>query len=200
MRILIIEDEIIIARFIEQQLHLSFDCETGIALDPEEAKDWMPALQPHLVLCDIQLEKEQSGIELIVELQRRYIFEVIFITSYHSRAVIEQAVATKPANYIIKPVDEARLFAGIKLVADKIMEHVAAEKTAMKLKELLNPAELAVLRYVGQRKTTAEIASYLYLSPYTVKNHRHNICAKLNLKDENNALLKWALEHREMIL
>ena len=44
-----------------------------------------------------------------------------------------------------------------------------------------------------------EIAETLHLSRYTIKNHRHNICRKLELADENNALLKWVVQHGHLL-
>ncbi len=46
VRVLIIEDEIIIARFIEQQLQSSFQCTTRIALSVNEAMAAMPEMLP----------------------------------------------------------------------------------------------------------------------------------------------------------
>ncbi|WP_460685651.1 LuxR C-terminal-related transcriptional regulator [Niabella aquatica] len=39
----------------------------------------------------------------------------------------------------------------------------------------------------------------LFISTYTVKNHRHRICRKLSLKDENNALVKRVLQHKDLL-
>lgn len=106
MRVLIIDDEIIIARFIEQQVKANFNCTTAIAINYEEVKALVPKLLPHLILCDINLNEEHDGIQLIEQLQNHYAFGVIYITSYQSKTTIERALNTKPLNYIIKPVDE----------------------------------------------------------------------------------------------
>lgn len=65
LRILIIEDEIIIGRAIEQMLESHFDCKIGIALGVEEALVEFADLCPQLVLCDINLNDTLTGIELI---------------------------------------------------------------------------------------------------------------------------------------
>lgn len=199
VRVLIIEDEVIIARFIEQQLLSSFQCTTRIALSVKEAMDAMPEMLPHLLLCDINLHETQSGIELITALRRDFAFEVIYITSYQNRNIIEQAASTNPANYIIKPVDEAQLFAGVQLVMNKIIHHSPAGEKIMNPAALLNTTELSILQQIRDRKTTKEIAQTLFLSPYTIKNHRHNICRKLQLDEGNNALLKWVMQHTHLI-
>ncbi|WEK38285.1 MAG: DNA-binding response regulator [Candidatus Pseudobacter hemicellulosilyticus] len=198
IRVLIVEDEIIIARFIEQQLQASFRCSTRIAVSAAEVAMAMPEMLPQLVLCDINLEEKRTGIELVAELQQSYVFEVIYITSYQSRSIIEQASATRPANYIIKPVDEAQLFAGVKLVMDRMASQPVVQQR-QELLEKLTPVERRILRLISQRKTTREIAGLLHFSHYTIKNHRHRICRKLELKDENYALLRWVLEQGEKL-
>ncbi|WP_315816191.1 DNA-binding response regulator [Paraflavitalea speifideaquila] len=199
VRVLIIEDEVIIARFIEQQLLSAFQCTTRIAISVKEVKAAMPEMLPHLLLCDINLHESQSGIELITELQRDYAFEVIYITSYQNRTIIEQAAATNPANYIIKPVDEAQLFAGVQLVMNRIINNSATGEKITHPAGLLNPTELNILQLIRDQKTTKEIAQSLFLSPYTIKNHRHNICRKLQLDEGNNALLKWVMQHTHLL-
>jgi DNA-binding NarL/FixJ family response regulator len=58
----------------------------------------------------------------------------------------------------------------------------------------LTPAERKVLRFIGQNKTTREIAEALEISPKTVENHRSKICQKLSVTG-NNALVRFALDH-----
>ena len=193
-RVLIIEDEIIIARFIEKQLKTHFACETDIAVSLAEARQAMPRLLPHILLCDINLHSTQSGIQLVEEFRRQYSFEAIYITSYQSKSIIEQAVSAGASNYIIKPVDEMQLFAGVRLAMEKIggSQVLPGEEPP---DNILNETEKRIVQLIGLRKSTKEIADILFLSPHTIKNQRHKICRKLDLKDENNALLKWAMQH-----
>ncbi|MBO9635576.1 MAG: DNA-binding response regulator [Chitinophagaceae bacterium] len=199
IRVLIVEDEIIIARFIELQLLNNFDCETRVAISVKEAREAMPDMQPHLLLCDINLCDAITGIELVAELKNSYTFETIFITSYQNKNIIEQASATNPANYIIKPVDEAQLFAGVRLVMAKIGQQPATKEKGNPAIEQLNNTEIMILREIRNQKTTKEIAKALHLSPYTIKNHRHNICRKLDLEEGNNALLKWVMQQQHLL-
>lgn len=194
VRVLIIEDEIIIARFIEQQLLSAFPCTTRIAVSGAEARQAMTEMLPHLLLCDINLNEEQTGVDLINELRGQFLFEVIYITSYQARNIIEVASGTNPANYIIKPVDEAQLFAGVHLVMNKISQQPDNTGIIVQTSGSLNQTEQRIIDLIRLKKTTREIADSLFLSHYTIKNHRHNICRKLNLEDGNNALLKWVLQ------
>lgn len=193
-RVLIIEDEFIIARFIEKQLKSHFQCETAIAITVGEALTEMNRLMPDLLLCDINLGADLTGIDLVKQLHQAYRFEVIYITSYNAKNIIEDALSSGAANYIIKPIDEMQLFAGVRLAMDKIETKRAHNSTAA----CLTPSEHRIVSLIGMRKSTKEIAELMHLSPYTIKNQRHKICVKLGLKDENNALLKWVLEQPEL--
>lgn len=200
MRILIIEDEIIIARFIESQVKSSFQAETLIALGIHEAEEQLKTFSPHLILCDIELNDKIDGIELMHRLKKLHVFELVFITSFQSKNIIDRAYDLKPANYIIKPLDESRLYAGILPSIKKFANQPTIDEEQPCLEEVLSPAELQVLQFIAQKKTTKEIAEVLYLSPFTIKNHRHGICRKLNLTEGNNALLMWALKNRDSII
>ncbi|MFN7929515.1 MAG: response regulator transcription factor [Blastocatellia bacterium] len=62
----------------------------------------------------------------------------------------------------------------------------------------LTPTEKAILKFVGECRTTKEIAAQLFTSPRTVEKHRANICQKLELHG-NHALTKFALAYRERL-
>ncbi len=198
MRILIIEDEIVIARFIEQQVqNISPSFEIAIAISVDEVEQLFSDFIPQLVICDIELNDKLDGIELLRQLKTSYSFESVFITSYKSMNMINRAFEIEPLNYIIKPLDENRLYAGILPAIKKITENIRHSVTG--INEMISQSELHILKLIAQQKTTREIADILNLSPYTIKNHRHNICRKLKLGDETNALLKWSLKNQHLL-
>lgn len=198
IRVLIIEDEMIIARFIEQQLNVLYqDIDIRIALSVEEVEQAIPHFNPHLVLCDIELQDELDGIELMHKFKKNYQFSLIFITSYQSMETMNNAFELQPDNYIIKPLDESRIYAGCNASIQRILGQFT-EDQAPNILEDLTSSELDILNLIAQRLTTKQIADKLFLSPYTVKNARHRICRKLNLAEENNALLAWALNNQHL--
>ncbi|SEL84871.1 response regulator transcription factor [Parapedobacter koreensis] len=201
MRILIIEDEIIIAQFIEREIQENLTAKTQIALGSEEALAAIRNFQPHLVLCDIELNGTVDGIDLMHQLKKPLDFELVFVTAYQSKRVIDRAYGLNPANYVIKPLDENRLYAGVLPVVKKI--RLSAQQQPDKFRQWLTQSltamELTVLRLIARGKTTKEIADTLYLSPNTIKNHRHHICRKLDLDEGYNTLLRWALENYSLI-
>ena len=200
LRILIIEDEIIICRDIEQLLERHFNCETRIALTIEEAETEATHFLPHLMLCDINLSDEHvSGIELVQQLQKKLHFETIFITANSSKDIIEKAAFTAPANYIIKPFDDNQLIAAIKIAQNRLLNTPQMGNSKFDVEAALSKTEYNILKLIGANKTTPEIAQELFISPLTVKNHRHNITRKLKIPSDNNALVKWTLENRQLL-
>lgn len=57
----------------------------------------------------------------------------------------------------------------------------------------LTAMELKILSLIAQQKKSKEIADLLFVSEKTVRNHRYNIKKKLDLPNENNSLLRWAV-------
>ncbi len=199
LKVLIVEDEMIIARFIEYQLiSLYPGLDLHIALSVDDVDLYMEHNSPDLVLCDIQLNDRMDGIELMERYTATKFFSLVFITSYQSKNSIDRAAALNPENYIIKPLGENRLYAGTHMIIQRLQKQSKKNRATEKLKTL-TPAELHILKLIALRHTTKFIADTLFLSPYTIKNTRHRICRKLNLNEENNALLSWAIEHQHIL-
>ncbi|WP_313264684.1 DNA-binding response regulator [Sphingobacterium sp.] len=199
LKVLIVEDEMIIARFIEYQLTSLYPgLDLHIALSVDDVDLYMEQNSPDLVLCDIQLNDRMDGIELMERYTATKFFSLVFITSYQSKNSIDRAAALNPENYIIKPLGENRLYAGTHMIIQRLQQQREKNRAIEKLKTL-TPAELHILKLIALRHTTKFIADTLFLSPYTIKNTRHRICRKLNLNEENNALLSWAIEHQHIL-
>ena len=63
----------------------------------------------------------------------------------------------------------------------------------------LTAMEKVVIRKISENLSTKEIAEQLFISESTVKNHRHNICVKLDLPSGTHSLLKWVMENNQYI-
>jgi DNA-binding NarL/FixJ family response regulator len=199
MRVMIIEDEILIGRFIQQLLKNNIACESLVVITIEEAKQAIPTFLPHLILCDINLHDKHDGIELIQELQSGYHFETIFITSYHTQNIVERATLTRPANYILKPIDATQFTIAMSLVQKRLENFQEAGTAKENITKKLSKSEYNILQMISNNMTTNEIALRLFISVRTVRNHRHNISQKLELSNDNNSLVKWAIENRQHI-
>ena len=108
-RILIVEDEGIIARDLQRQLtDMGYDT-VGIATDAAEAIATAEEHHPDLALMDIHLNGKEDGIDAAIALRSRLGIPSIFVTAYATREVVSKAKTAAPVGYLIKPFDELRL-------------------------------------------------------------------------------------------
>ncbi|RXE55502.1 hypothetical protein ABH15_12370 [Methanoculleus taiwanensis] len=104
LRIVITEDDAIIALDIERQVAAMGHTVVGVAATAEEALRIVEERQPDLVLLDIRLKGAVDGIAVAEEIQRRFSTPIIFITAYSDKSVIERAEAVQPQGYLVKPI------------------------------------------------------------------------------------------------
>ena len=88
----------------------------------DNAKDGIKAIlneKPDVILLDIQLKGEETGIWLASQLKGKYDAPYIFMTSFRDKETIDDAIETNPYGYLVKPVDEAQVDANIHLALDQ---------------------------------------------------------------------------------
>lgn len=114
-KIFIVEDEIVVANDIRQILNKNNFYVTGVATKYEQAVCGIKKEKPDLVLCDIRLREEKSGIELMQELSENMCFKIIFISAYSDIETIEKANLVNPFNYLTKPFNDQQLVTSVRL-------------------------------------------------------------------------------------
>ena len=112
-RILIIEDEHIVAMGIKRMLKILGYTPVGVASSGEEAISKAESTFPDLVLMDIMLKGDMNGIEAAKEIQARFDVPVVYLTACSDSKIVENAWKTRPLGYIVKPFDEKDLQKGI---------------------------------------------------------------------------------------
>lgn len=118
-RILIVEDEAIIAMELRETLeHLGYVV-VGNELRGEDAVRAAGKLRPDVVLMDIHLKGMMDGIEASDRIARRYDIPVIFTTAHSDRETLSRAIRTQPYGYIIKPFNERDLYSNIEMAVHK---------------------------------------------------------------------------------
>lgn len=118
-RIMIVEDEWIIANDIKNCLVDLGYMVTAIVATGQEAVDKAVADQPDLILMDIMLKGEMNGIEAAKEIGARQPTPVIYLTAYDNQYLVEQAKQTKNYGYLLKPFKDRELHIAIDLAIDK---------------------------------------------------------------------------------
>ena len=112
-KILIVEDEVIIAEFIKDILEENNYNSVIIANDYETAVSEMQNFVPDLILMDINLNELNSGIELAEKKNKQA--KVIFLTGQNDFGLMNKALTTNPESYLTKPIKKNDLIAAIQL-------------------------------------------------------------------------------------
>ncbi len=113
--ILIVEDEAITGMDLKESLTGLGYTVCGVVATGELAIARAGEFRPDLVLMDIKLAGQLTGIEAAAQIRERYGTPVIFLTAHFEDATIENAAATDPVGYLIKPIDEKTLNVTIRM-------------------------------------------------------------------------------------
>lgn len=199
MNILVVEDEILIADKLCQQLtELGYQC-VEPALNYSEAIQSLKSNQLDLIFLDINLGGQKTGIDVAHEINKDFHLPFIFLTAYQDQRTLESIKETRPWGYLLKPYKPEDLRPAIEIALSNYTKANDGKQQWMRMWEQLTESERKVVYHIALGKSTSEIGDALFVSPATIKKHRHNICEKLKLATSNNSLLFWALSHVDFI-
>lgn len=122
-RILIVEDDMIIAANLSLQLSNKGYEVTGIESRGEEAIAHALFNTPDLILMDINLKGKLNGIETVSAIQKNKNIPVIYLTANSDETTFKSAKKTHPYAFISKPFNKLDLHHTIALVADQIHQN-----------------------------------------------------------------------------
>ena len=113
VRVLVVEDEVIIAQSIISMIEkMGYEC-VGTAIRATKGLELAKTLKPDIALLDINLKGEETGIWLAGELKRELNIPYVFLTSLGDKKTIEEATSTMPYGYLLKPVAQQSVYAAI---------------------------------------------------------------------------------------
>jgi PAS domain S-box-containing protein len=115
VRILIVEDENIVAEEVRLRLKNLGYTIAAIASSGEEAIEKVIATHPDLVLMDIQLQEEMDGVDVAEHIHAHFDIPIIYLTSYSDNDTFQRAKIAEPFGYIIKPFEERELHSAIEV-------------------------------------------------------------------------------------
>jgi DNA-binding NarL/FixJ family response regulator len=141
MKILIVEDELIIAEDVRGMLSRMGYEVVGNAMDYSEAIALLENTTPDLVLLDVNLNGKKDGIDLAQTINEAYKIPFIYTTSYSDTPTLQRAKNTNPANYLVKPFKQEQLFTAIEMALYRLSEipkkETAPTEKAMIIKDAL---------------------------------------------------------------
>ena len=118
-RILVVEDEGIIAKDIQNTLNRSGYSVIAVVSSGEEAIEKAMEAHPDLVLMDIVLEGNMDGVKAAEHIRDRFNIPVVYLTAYSDDKTLQRAKITEPFGYILKPFQERELYTTIEMALYK---------------------------------------------------------------------------------
>jgi len=119
IRILIVEDEGLIARDIEDMVRNAGYQACAVVGTGEDAVEKAETTHPDLVLMDIILRGEMDGVEAAEKIRERFNIPVIYLTAHTDENTLQRAKLTEPLGYTLKPVEQKELMTVIEMALYK---------------------------------------------------------------------------------
>lgn len=153
-KILIVDDEVVVAEDIRRQLRSLGYVVVGVVASGSEAVDVAGQHRPDLILMDIKLKGPLDGIDAARTIQSRYSIPVIYLTAFSDEDTLERARYTLPLAYLIKPFVSSDLRAALELALFRQRVLRIAEQRGRWLDSVLQSMSDAVVTIDPQGKVT----------------------------------------------
>lgn len=175
----------------------------GMANDGEALLDVVRNKRPEVVLTDIKMPKI-DGIAVTKLIKKEFPeTKVIAFTMFNQQEAIAQMIAAGASGYLLKNSPLEEVLNAIKAVSDGHtffdsaidLSFLNDDSDTTSKKPVLSKSEREILRFIGQGKSSSEIASLRYTAVSTVEKHRKNMIHKLGLTGKGE-LLRYALDKK----
>lgn len=140
LRILVAEDDPLVAVTLSDQLaELGHDV-VAVASDGEEAVTMTGQVQPDIVILDIKMPN-RDGISAAEEISREYDLPILMLTAYSERPLVLRAAEAGALAYLLKPVAAEELAASLSLALARHKDKEALRSEVERLEETLHERE-----------------------------------------------------------
>ena len=195
IKILIVEDEPLIAEDIRELLSQVNYHVIGVAYNKEDAFSLLQSTQPDIALLDINLGGNTDGITIAEFINKKYKIPFLYLTSYSSKLILDKVKHTYPMGYIVKPFDEADLFTAVEIALSnfqgiKKTPALSIEIFNKSLPTKLTQSEFEILKAIYLGMNNSEMAENNFVSVNTIKTHVKSIYEKLNVNSRTTAIVK----------
>lgn len=197
LKVLIVEDEPLIAEHIATYLAKAEFAVCGIAHDDEEAIHQLRSFMPDAVILDINLDSEQDGIQIAEYINQKYQVPFLFLTSYADRDTLERAKKVEPWGYIVKPFNEKTLIASLEIAIynfaqrqNQFVPELSMDKINKSLATPLSAREFEVVQHIYAGKSNQQIANELFVSLNTIKKHINNAYLTIDANSRSTCIAR----------
>lgn len=115
VRILIIEDELLVAEQLKNTLITQGYEVLDIVDNAADAKRALMVYQLDIVLIDIKLRGEEDGISIAQHINQQHRLPIIFISSLIDQETVDRAKVCKPSAYLVKPYNASELYIALNM-------------------------------------------------------------------------------------
>jgi len=198
----IVEDNLEISQSLEQLLNSTegFIC-VGACPDSQTALKTLPALNPNVILMDINLPGE-SGIACVKKLKPLLNSQIVMLTMYENSEKVFEALASGAIGYLLKRTPKEKLLEAITEayeggspmsmeIARMVVKSFGGVSKKNEVRAMLTEREWEILEHLAKGKRYKEIAASLFISTETVRSHLRNIYEKLQVRSSTEAVLKY---------
>jgi len=206
--IILADDHALVRQGLRRILEGMEDLEVvGEANDGLELLQLLTRITPQMVILDIFMPNLR-GIEAITEIKAMHPgVKILILTMHRDKEYLYLALSAGAKGYLLKEDAPKELFSAIAKVrqdktyispyfsdkvADDLVQIGRGDAKALLETDPLTPREREVLKLVAEGKSSKEIAALLFISVFTVNNHRASIMEKLKLKKSTD-LVKYAI-------
>ncbi len=144
-KILLVEDESLIALGLKRALQAAGFMVPGVLRRGEDAITAALEIEPDLILMDIMLSGQITGIEAAVEIKKSLNVPIIYLTSYADEDTRRKAKVTEPYGYIIKPYEEENLFVTIEMALYKHKMEMNLQQSEQRYRTLVEHSPVAIV-------------------------------------------------------
>ena len=160
INVLVVEDESIVAKDIQQSLKKLGYNVLGICSTGEDAVKSAQDLSPNIVLMDIMLKGEMNGIEAAALIRKSNNIPVIFLTAYADESTLDKAKVSEPFGYIIKPFKEIDLHTSIEMAIYKHEKESNLQKERNFLYSIVENKEFKDILFVKSNSKLVKVKTH----------------------------------------
>jgi DNA-binding LytR/AlgR family response regulator len=169
LKVLIVEDNVIIADDLQQIIETFGYNVVGNVISYEKAVDFLLNNKADLVLIDINLATEKTGIDLAKYINLNFKIPFIYLTSNIDDDSVDKASKTIPAAYLVKPFDNNTIYTSIEIAVasfmNKKMDDVKSKNHIfLKKNNLYHKVKISEIYYIK--------ADNIYIEVYTKNNNK----------------------------
>ncbi|SDK61931.1 PAS domain S-box-containing protein [Catalinimonas alkaloidigena] len=138
IKVLIVEDEMIISKDLEMRLRNMGYVVTGTVSNSDAALQSVRDKQPDVILMDIMIDGDLDGIETAELIHREIQIPVIYLTAFADESTFQRAKLSDPFGYILKPCQDRELDLTIRTVMHKHSVDIRLREGEKQVRESLN--------------------------------------------------------------